>query len=325
MNVSVGCQVAAPEGLGSLAKGKGYFFLGNLGGAATLAWFENVGSSEKRRVCIIRLPSTTFETALLDGGLVVKEEFHSMPPWLRDLEGLAPEDMERHRKDAKTSGPKIVDRRYSFIDGLVQKHIQLLTDGDLIASVGSHARACDPPQNATRLMVWFITYLIAGNNKWSLLPAYSAIGHWERSAHKYGDKKLGRPSHYAGKRSGYSAIPLAERIQNAYVKHSGLGIKMTEIHRTALKYDFGCLVDKSDPDNPYFYHPEGKSFPTDRQFNYWVKKEFGLEKIQVIRYGDARIRQKSKTSQGKYSQAYSNVLEAMEADRPDTRFSTVLE
>ena len=314
MNVCVGCQVVAPEGLGSLVKGKGYFFLGNVGRSATLAWFDNIESSEKRRACIIRLPSTTFEDALLDGGLVVTEKFHSMPPWLRDLEGLAHEDIERHSKDAKTSDREIVDRRYSFIHGLVKTHIQLLTRGDLIASIGTHARACNPPQNATRLAVWLIGYLITGNNMWSLLPAYSAIGKWERSAHKYGDKKLGRPSQYAGKRSGYSAIPLAEKIQNAYLKHSGLGIKMTEIYRAALKRDFNCLEDESDPDNPYFYHPEGEPFPSNRQFSYWVKKKFGLARIQLIRYGHPRVRQKSKTSQGKYSEAYSNVLEAMEAD-----------
>lgn len=330
-----GCECRAPGGLGSLMKGITYYFLGHAKGGTTLAWFFQRKNREWR-VRLIRLAQSDFESALLDGSLVTEKEVHSLPPWLRRLEGkdIAMIDRERTKKIYKfkkttnelSDDPQkqrslrdIVDQRHSLICSLVKRSAEIFSAEDPITEIGRHARGCSPPQNGTRLTVWFVAYLVSGRNIWSLLPATMNNGQWDRSLKASTAKKSGRRPLYAGVMSGFSAVPLKDRIEAAYLRHAALGKPMTEIYLDSMTQDFKCKTMTDQDGIERLYHPKNLPFPTNRQFSYRILATFGLNAVQQAKYGQARMRQKSIASQGKFSERHANILEAVETDAQHLR------
>jgi len=325
-----GCECRAPGGLGSLMKDITYYFLGHAKGKTTLAWFLQ-HKSRDWRARLIHLAQSDFESALLDGTLVASKEIHSLPPWLRRLEGkniammdaLRTKKFSKH-KDISNEAPDntrkqrplrdIVDQRYSLIYPLVKRSAEIFSAEDPVAEIGKHARSCSPPQNGTRLTVWFVTYLVSGCNIWSLLPASINNGQWDRSSKAINAKKNGRRPLYAGATSGFSAVPLKDRIEAAYLRRAALGKPMTDIYRDSMIEDFKCRTTTDQDGVERFYHPKNLPFPTNRQFSYRIEATFGLNAVQQAKYGQARMRQKSVTSQGKFCERHANILEAVETD-----------
>jgi hypothetical protein len=325
----IGIQLRAPEGLGSLRKDTDYYFVNNSGGCATFAWFFNNKSGE-RRVQWTRLPQSVFEAALLDGSLVPTNEVRSLPPWLSDLEGKnitqidskRSLDDEHKRRNKKVNGNEkkkkslreIVDERYAHIHGLVKRSAEVWTADNPLSEIGKHARGCAPPQNMCRLATWFVAYEICGRNCWALLPPFQNIGGWDRPTHASNTKKLGRPPLYAGAQAGHSAVLQTKKIEDCYVRHARAGQTMSRIYRKSMAEDFGCRTSVGPDGVERFHHPKGEPFPTNGQFRYYVFKRFGLEQVQRALYGEARMRAKSRTSQGRFSEIRSNILEAIESD-----------
>ena len=326
----VGCELYAPNSLGSLTKDITYYFLSNSAGRATLTWFFRHNDGEWRSP-LIRLPQSDFEAALLGGSLVARKEFHSMPPWLRQFEGKNISAIDEIRASARAkrvreadgnapdgeepeSLRQFVDGRYALIHPLIKRSAEVLAADDPISEIGRHARSCSPVQNTTRMTVWFVAYLVTGGNSWSLLRATMNNGRWDRNTNLEVAKKPGRRPLYNGAASGYPAVPLKDRIEASYLRHVALGRPMTVIYRIAMMKDFGCKTRTDEDGIERIYQPENLPFPSDRQFSYHSKKTFGLDGVQQAKYGEARMRQKSMTSQGKFSERLANILEAAETD-----------
>jgi hypothetical protein len=311
--MKVGTQLAAPTGLGSLRPGETYHFVlsDSTAGKVTLLWFAGKDFS---RVCFIKLQQEIFESALMEGSLVLLERQSSQPPWLADLEDIDPQQLESGRRGRKTTYLTIVERRYLHIETLAKDPKAILGSADPAEVIARHAKACTPKQNPTRLAVWFGAYIVSGKNIWSLMPRFLNIGGWDRSQHPHCDKKLGRPSLLSGKRAGHSAIPIAGVIADAYVRFAKRGAHMTEIYNDAIRDVFKCKVTTDRLGHKTIYHPQSLPFPTLGQFRYWVMKQFGMQQVHLALYGAARVRSQSATSEGRFASSVSNILERSEVD-----------
>jgi hypothetical protein len=107
---------------------------------------------------------------------------------------------------------------------------------------------------------------------------------------------------------------LAERCDKAYVKYLGLGKSMKAIYEEAMRREFGCIALTQPSGMKVFTQPQGKPFPTERQFRYQIGKSFGIETVQKNRYGSARHRNRLSPSRGNYSADVANLMEKIESD-----------
>lgn len=335
--MSIGRQYIAPQGLGSLASGTTYYLLSNRPemDGITFAWFSRPKS--EWRVHLIRLSRDYVETALKDGSLVESATQTTSPPWLADVEGISLDGLEderinpvkTHREHATARLNAITpfltedfDREFDGAkrpEKCISKRIELEWPSNRKAE-SSHGNAnstgarVGKRPNAARAMLWYCTYRLFGRELESLRPSFSGIGKWSREGRPEGGKPLGRPNKREGLRHGHSAIPLASRIQNAYVRFADIGKPMTKIYDKALRKEFGCSVERLSNGQKRFFHPQGLSFPSYQQFRYWVLKKFGLEAVQRKRWGEARYRSRLAAQAGSFSQDSANYLETAEAD-----------
>lgn len=313
----IGAIVTAPQGCGSLAREQNYYFLGAGRGHVALGWFDwspEAGKQRPPQAHFMRLEQTAFETAILEKSIVVSKTSVSYPPWLNGLEGTNFEALEEGRNEPKRTYRESVNQRYSHIHGLVQRAEDVLFSDAPKTEIGKHARQCSPRQNSTRLATWFLAYRVSGNDLWSLKSPSHRIGTWERESDPAKAKKLGRPARNFGEREGYAAKPMAEKIQDEYYRRAKLGVTMTKIYRASITDGWGCKITKDQRGLRRYYHPQGKPFPTYGQFRYWVFKKFSPHEVQQTLYGEARIRAKSRTSQGPFGENLANLLEATEID-----------
>lgn len=315
--ITIGSIVIAPTGYRALSADVDYYLLANLASTSTvvLTWFYRNGarasSGEHWRASLLRLPRAEFEIGLESRAITTRENDRSYPPWLSELERLDPGALEDLRVSKHQSYRDYAANRYQKIAGLVQRIDELLAAPDIDAELARHAATCTPPQRTARVRLWLCAYLAFGQDLYVLSPAFRGNGTWDRAKLADPNKKLGRPNRKNGSNSGYSAVPLAGRIEAAYLKHAELGKHFCDIYADALVDDFGC---KEAPDGRSFYQPDAKSFPSLGEFRYHVVKRLGLPNVQRQKYGLARYRNKLASSKGKFSQAAGNVMESIEAD-----------
>ncbi|MGT2472777.1 hypothetical protein [Paraburkholderia terrae] len=107
---------------------------------------------------------------------------------------------------------------------------------------------------------------------------------------------------------------MSEMCVDCYKKFGALGKTMTHIYADAMTRVFGCIFIKGRFGGKQFYHPQGKPFPSVRQFRYAVEEVFGVETIQKNRYGSVRHRRSLAPSRGRFSQDVGYLLEKVEFD-----------
>lgn len=315
--MNIGSIVTAPAGYRALSNNVDYYLVANLASmsAVVLAWFcrddARASAGERWRADLLRLPRAEFEAGLESRAINVRENDHSYPPWLSELEGLDPSALEDLRVSRIRSYRDYASNRYRQIADLVQRIDELLAAQSIDAELAHHAAACTPRQRTARVRLWLCAYLAFGQDLYVLSPAFRGNGAWDRSKMADPNKKLGRPNRKNGPESGYSAIPLAGMIEASYLKHAVLGKHFCDIYADAMVDDFRC---KRTPDDRGFYQPDGKSFPSLDQFGYHVYKRLGRPTVQRQKYGEARYRNKFSRSKGKFSEATGNVLESVEGD-----------
>lgn len=242
-------------------------------------------------------------------------EQHSLPEWLVDLpEGVAFGSLDEAGGSRKRTNRQQVELRMKAIAPLLDREQDILNSGDPLAAVARIGRKQCPQVHASRLQLWFFTYLLHGRNIWALLAPTHRNGTWSREQEHHKTKKFGRPSLDKGDKHGWSSIHFTDSVIHAYQRRCGLGKTMRKIYRRAIVDDFGCRVTRDERGQERIYHPKNLPFPTYGQFRCVVVNEFGLEQVQVTVYGQARMLRVAIVDAGNYTQQYANVLENIEVD-----------
>jgi hypothetical protein len=319
MNMHIGTQLLAPNGFHSLSKSIRYYFAGRRDddGGALLIWFEK--AKKQRRVRFIRLSGEEFERALLEDprGLVPDKKQYTLPEWLKDLEGIAFEEVEELRyKEKKETYKQQVHRTFSHIARALEHEQEILSSNNPLKELAKYA--CRGESGAHphphRLQVWFFSYILHGKDIWALKRSSQKTGRWSRIDGAHAKKKFGRPSPVDGSMYGWSSAELREQIDDSYLRRCGLGISMAEIYMRALTEDFGCKTRKVESGRYQLYHPDNRPFPSYGQFRYVIVRKYGLACVQATVWGQPRVRSHAKQNEGNFTRPYANLLESLVVD-----------
>lgn len=300
-----GSRISAPEGFSSLSKDVVYYFLisDSLNNRVRLVHFNMTGKTLAPQ--LITLGRFEFEQALEDGLLVEDGGPDKFPPWLANIKGVAVGYLEEKRKSNKETYEQKINRRYLAIAELVLRSQEILTCERPGAAIGAHAKSQHPPQNPTRVRLWFYTYLIFGRNVWALLPPLHAAGQWDRGASTH-KNKLGRPSS-KGKKWGYHAdTPMREKMLDGFMAQKRSDKTQRKIYGDVMVKHFGCTAIKVQNNVYEYVQPEGKPFPTERQFWYSIHKQLSPSALAVAIKGPNGKRSIS-GSQGSFDELVVNL------------------
>ncbi|BEH21230.1 hypothetical protein [Burkholderia pseudomallei] len=308
-----GARVTAPDGFEQFPKGLSCYFLGNVKSRhrALFVRFEWSGRGQPASY-IHAMDRDEFEEALDAKKLVISEGL-DLPPWLAAREGVNFAAIDADRMNMKRSYRDMVDTRYLHIKPALDDLEAILAAEDVTAAINGWARRAARKQNESRFRLWFLTYLCFGQNIWALAPPFHMCGRWNRDTHS--TKKQGPPSEAFG--AGYGHVMTAamrELCVQGYRKFVLPGRPMSDIYAEVMNKVFGCKRIRRRPDALEFFHPQGKAFPSLRQFTYQVKKALGAETIEVMRYGRARHRRTLAPSKGRFSEEVAYLLEKVEFD-----------
>lgn len=309
-----GAHVVAPEGFGELAKQVTYHFVTNVGQMVLLARFDS--PSTKRRlpkVSLLRLQRGDLEDGINRKLIHVSpSDTGDLPPWLSELKDVNIASLDMHRTSAKRSHREYVETRLFHIMPALEDIDAIWADEDIEGAINRYANSATPKQNTSRYRLWLLTYLCFGRNLWALLPPFHKLGTSER---RVSTTKLGAPSKAFGKHHGHAKTPQMEELcLKGYLKFSAPGESFGFIYSKTLVEIFGCKTTKRPDGTLSHVHPEGKPFPSYRQFYYCVTKAFGPGSIRKNRVGSARHRSSLAPSKGRFSQQVANVLEVVEFD-----------
>lgn len=307
----MGSRIIAPEGFNSLQKGDVYHFLISdaLNNRVRLILFNKCKNWMSAH--LITLGRIEFEQALEDG-LLVEDGQDKYPPWLSNIQGISIEHLEERRKSAKESYDQKVNRRYLAIAGLVARANKILTSNNPDKELSEHAKDQATKQNATRLRLWFYTYIIFGRNKWALLPPLHAVGKWSREDRVF-KQKLGRPSRKGKKSGSHADQHMQEKILEGFLKKKSKHKNQNEIYSEVLVEFFGCVSVRKGKNKFEFIHPENAPFPTFRQFWYAIKKQTSSQELMLALKGRHEAR-KNSGSEGEFAELISNVNQVVEFD-----------
>ncbi|MFM0356538.1 hypothetical protein PQR12_23845 [Paraburkholderia nemoris] len=245
-------------------------------------------------------------------GNIVASNGDDMPPWLSKLDHRNLDKRDSERAKAKKSYRDYVDSRLLHIQAALDNLDEILAAENIQSAINAWATRCTPAQNETRFRTWLLTYLCFGRNVWALLPPFHRSGVWERENAK---QKQGAPSLAYGKGYGYKMTrELSKLCEQGYNRFVSPGKMMTHIYADAMDRIFGCISIAGRFGAKEFYHPQGKPFPSLRQFRYEVEKAIGVDRVQLNRYGSARHRRSLAPAQGRFSEDVAYLLEKVEFD-----------
>ncbi|MFW9082212.1 transposase [Pseudomonas sp. P2757] len=303
-----GSAIRAPGGFGSLMKDAVCYLLVSDGGRnrVRVVVFDD-GGSQANLISFTRLE---FEDALKSGLLVEDFEHDWYPPWLGKTSRVSQQQLERDRIDPKESYDVKVNRRFAAIAELVAMTPKVLSADDLESIISQHAKDQKPEQNTKRLRLWFLTYMIFGQDKRALMPKLHNIGHWDRSTKI--EKRLGRRG-WQSPDGGYPVTAeMKEKILDGFRQHNAVDKNEDTVYRNVLVHKFGCRAI-SDSDGAGFYHPNAEPFPSFDQFKNWVKAQTNPAALARARLGPSKSRSQS-GSLGRFSEGLCNVNQVVEFD-----------
>jgi hypothetical protein len=307
-----GSRLIAPEGFHCLAKGVTYHFLHSIGSANRVRLIEFADDDKELRSHLLTLTRIEFEDAL-EAGLIVEDNTTSnSPPWLEPVARASVAHRESLRVSAKETYDQKVNRRFAAISDLVVRLEEILSSDNPDAVINSHAKALRPEQNASRLRLWFYTYVVFGQHKWTLMPPLHRIGCWKRDDPSY-VRRLGRPSP-KGKNWGYRADQeMKAKILSGYLKFSSSAKSAYRIYDHIVTNEFGCVAVKKKDGNIEFIHPRGEPFPTRAQVRYQVEQSVSSRHRSIAVRGAHKTRARS-GSDGSFADRLLNVNQLIEFD-----------
>ncbi|MCK9707583.1 transposase [Pseudomonas syringae] len=306
-----GSRLIAPEGFQCLAKGATYHFLRSDGGTNRVRLVEFADDDKELRSHLITLTRIEFEDAL-EAGLIVECGITDQhPPWLEPVERVSVSHRESLRVSVKESYDQKVNRRFAAISDLVFRLEETLASDSPDALINAHAKALRPQQNASRLRLWFYTYIVFGQNKWALMPPLHRIGCWKRDDPSH-VRRLGRPS-AKGKNWGYrSDKAMKEKILSGYLAFRSPYKTAATIYSEILTKVFGCVALKNKG-KIEFIHPNGEPFPTLAQVRYQVEQSVSPRQRSIGVRGTHKTRAVS-GSYGSFADRLLNVNQRAEFD-----------
>jgi hypothetical protein len=102
-----------------------------------------------------------------------------------------------------------------------------------------------------------------------------------------------------------------------WAKFAKSNTRMSTIFEKTLLKVFKCKTREIKEGNQIrkvHWHPDGKPFPTNRQFTYQVIKAKGIEAVQRAIFGYARTRNKISAIVGSFTQHVWNLMQVVESD-----------
>jgi hypothetical protein len=332
MSNHVGVQLVAPSGFEQMEAGRTYHLLrsDSRRERVLLLYFVQRPMTETKRArrakrwtplptpVLVGIRRALFEHGLVSGVITKAAQQSTLPPWLAELEGkdlLGYDTIERARRShgRARSHQDRIDTILAHIWPLVLRVDEVLGAVDPARLINAHARACVPPQNESRMRLWFYSYVVFGRQRSALHYPIHKIGQWDRFAKLH---KLGRPSLAKGKQCGFSSADpeMIGRILKGFRKYSGAAERMSKIYRQSMLKIFGCQEASDERGFKHFVHPEGVPFPTLKQFSYRVIEHYGIQEVQRIMFGAARARNRLAASMGRFTESVGNLMERTEAD-----------
>lgn len=253
-----------------------------------------------------------YEALLLSGVLVCAARTSCTPTSLNYVAGASPDWLVSSGASIATDSRslRMLEKRQR-LEPATSNANNILGNDDPEAILNRMARACTPPQNATRFRADFFLWICFGED--GLRYRDGALGRWSRDQ-KISARKLGRPSLSRGKNAGHNATPLAAQIVKAYGSRARLGESMMNIYTKAIREDFGCNVVTGEHGFLRYVHPTGAPFPNFAQFRYHVVKHVGLEKVQIAKLGRRLMRHRKQPSKGSFNECVVNALQHVEMD-----------
>ncbi|WP_146176752.1 transposase [Chromobacterium sp. Panama] len=306
--MQIGTQLLAPDGFHHLEKGITYSLLKNDSKRNRVLLL--VFSEGKPAVELVEINRRFFEDGCVGKLIVEKENQATMPPWLKSYEELSLTAIERNRKyQAKKTYREVVNDRFDAIAALIENVDAVLSAEDPCVMINKHA--AKNRKNETRIRLWFFTYLAFGEKLEVLLP--QKVETWNRDE-KLNTKKLGRKSSVTGGESGFRVTQeMKKLIIDSFAKLAILGRKIGDIYAEAMVRFFKCKVTVDQNGGKRFIYG-GKPYPTYDQYTYHLYKEIGKEAVHIKIYGEVRVRRTKGSSEGRFSERVSNLLEIIESD-----------
>lgn len=314
--MKIGTQLYAPDGWGSLSKSHVYRFLASKADPARVFLvhlyerehrMKDGGCRQIQHANLIIVGRASFETAIEKKDIVESDVQVALPPWLLGFDGI---DLKAQLSTSPSAEAR-VDRLTAQLRSGVQSLDAILTLRDPIAGLNEHARK--QRMNTARYRLHLLVYVLFGKRAELLMPLKFRCGTFSREKLPAGTMKMGRTSRRHGKRHGCNlGLEDKDKIENFYRKNADLGEKKTGLYRRCMLQEFGCKA--TGKSWKHLYHPQGKPFPTRRQFDYVLEKRIGLKQTQIARFGVERSRNRLQGSRGSYTEHLSNLLECIEAD-----------
>ncbi|WP_236709463.1 transposase [Pseudomonas sp. Leaf127] len=295
----------------SLCKDNVYYLLNNDPYTNRVRLVDFYRQEKEIKVTLLTMSRFEFEDALENGWVEELKKYVAFPPWLEPVKGITIAHLESRRTSSKESYDHKVNRRFMAISELVIRSSEILTSDNPNAIINAHAKALNPPQNAARLRLWFYTYIVFGRNKWALMPPLHRIGGWNRE-YLSPAKKLGRPSR-KGKKHGYPiTAEIKESVLSGFLKYKSSSKNRADIYGEVLTNEFGCTTLVKEGVRG-FIHLQGRPFPTQRQFYYWIEKLINPKALSIALKGSHQTR-KNSGSKGSFAERIINIYQSVEFD-----------
>jgi hypothetical protein len=270
--------------------------------------------ADRRPVIEVFDDPAIFEEGVRLNKIVRNEEVRTLPPWLKSFENVDLDESARMhicQGRQRMTLSQCADARFEKIRTAVEDK-SLIGDPELERRLNALARSQRPVQNEVRFRRWYFLYEIYGT-KWAILPSFFESGKWDRTDERFGGRKFGRSTQGHGMTKEMGKI-----IVDSFRKRARLNMTEPQVYSEALRSDFGCdsrTVTEQCPDSlkkvvkTEFFHPQGRPFPTSRQYWYACKKALGLHFVKTLLCGEENLRHKSGVNRGSFSSNLVNTGE----------------
>ena len=311
-----GAQIRALKPFDSFQEMVRYYYAGDTDdGRVHLVWFS--GEKHGRRVRMITLQRPVFQSYLTDAKVKLKlfDVQLELPEWLTEDEGINFQLIEGNRaKNPKQTIKAQCDTRLLTISVAVERQNEILASADPLAILNKLARNQSATVHPHRFQVWFYAYVLHDEELWALKRARGDTGKWDRRSEAHGDSKFGMPSSDEDNCFNSPSWRVHKTMQNFYLNACDAGVSMRSIWIDFLTEKCKCteVVDKKG--QLTFTRSDGGAVFSYGQFRNCIVKKFGLDAVQITKYGAPRIRLKKTTNDGDYSSQYARILEGFEVD-----------
>ena len=304
-----GTQLIVHEPYGMMISGVRYHFLLNDPSTKRilLVYFDDSAP----KADLIAISQSQFEDGLTKKIILAGEQQTDLPPWLAES-GSRLTALKKTKENADGWVSRTAKMRCAAIAPAVRERRVILKSSHPIRELNRRAR--ESRQNETRYRLWFFCYIAFNMDERVLMPPVSKMGKWDRFSESHVQKKYGCPSTDANRQRTYRVDEESKKkLIKGYHRFKSKGTPYTTIYTKTLTYIFKCKTAQYGR-KKVIYHPNGEPIPSYGMFLYHVEKAVGKTAMQAVRFGEARIRQDAKVSEGKFTEQIANLMEQIEAD-----------